>query len=125
MPEVDIVFFKSESGKSPPLTWLNKLDRKVRARGYQRIIKKLHVDGHELGMPHAKPLGGGIHELRWEYDGTHYRMLYFFYKDIAVVLTNGVVNQSSKTPGTKTAKKRMLMFIADPVKHSFDFNLTS
>lgn len=42
----------------------------------QRIVALLEERGYLLGMPHSRPLGGGIHELRFTCEGVARRITY-------------------------------------------------
>ena len=54
--------------------------------------------GKNLKEPHTKPLGNGIHELRFVGREGHIRILHFFYDDNKIVFTNGFVKKTNKTP---------------------------
>lgn len=41
-----------------------------------RTLARLEARGHELRMPHARPLGGGLHELRFTCEGAARRITY-------------------------------------------------
>jgi len=44
----------------------------------QRIIARLEAHGHHLGMPHSKPLGDGLYELRFTCEHVARRITYMF-----------------------------------------------
>lgn len=48
----------------------------------------LETLGHALPMPHAKPLGGGLHELRIHAPNTQYRIFYAIETDTARILSH-------------------------------------
>ena len=48
--------------------------------------------------PHSKYLEDGIYELRTKQGSNISRILYFFFVDRRIVLTNGFVKKSMKTP---------------------------
>ena len=64
--------------------FLKNLDSDFAAETYS-TIELLEIYGHTLSMPHAKPLGNGLWELR--VTGTHAsRILYSFHKNNIVLL---------------------------------------
>lgn len=50
------------------------------------------------GMVGSKHLESGIFELRCKFGGDITRVLYFFYYDGKIVLTNGFIKKTQKTP---------------------------
>jgi len=42
----------------------------------QRIVSRLESQGHMLGMPHSRSLGGGLRELRFTCEGVARRITY-------------------------------------------------
>lgn len=55
-------------------------------------------------MPYAKYMNDGIFELRIQQSNNNARILYFFFKDGKIVLTNGFVK---KTPARELVKAKM------------------
>ncbi len=54
----------------------------------QRIVARLEAQGHMLGMPHSRPLGDGLRELRFTCEGVARRVTYVLDPDRkAVTLT--------------------------------------
>lgn len=81
----------------------------------------MEESGHELRRPEADYLRDDIYELRASYQGTHYRMLYFFHGRTAVVVSHGIVKESAVPPREiAVAVKRKKAFQADPDKHGFE-----
>lgn len=58
----------------------------------------LEHNGPLLREPYSKPLGDGIFEIRAQQGSNITRILYFFFIGRQVVLTNGFVKKSQKTP---------------------------
>ena len=54
--------------------------------------------GNELREPHSKSLGDGIFEVRAKHSSDITRVLYFFFVGKKIVLTNGFVKKTQKTP---------------------------
>ena len=68
------------------------------------IIGVLQDNGNELREPYSQHLSEGIFELRAEVGIS--RVLYFFYVDQHIVLTNGFVKKTQKTPPQEIEKAK-------------------
>lgn len=66
------------------LVWLDRLLSKVQDKCLVRI-ERLAELGHELRRPEADFLRDGIYELRTSFQTVNYRILYFFYRQMAVI----------------------------------------
>ena len=122
MPEVQVVFFRRTDEKVPIKDWLDDLTKKDRRKCLERI-ERLREQGHELDRPFAAYLRDGIHELRVKSGNVNYRMLYFFHKGRAVVITHGLVKKTEKVPPKEIerAVERKLEFEEDPQPHTFQW----
>ncbi len=56
--------------------WYATLKSKDKAAA-DRAFDRLAEHGHALRMPHARPLGGGLFELRFTCEGTARRVTYY------------------------------------------------
>src|SRR5260370_3972758 len=68
----------------------------LRAKPLQQCLarlERLEQFGHELRRPEADYLRDDIYELLASYGGVHYRMLYFFHKQSAVVVSHGITKE--------------------------------
>ena len=54
--------------------------------------------GNQLREPFSKPIGDGIFELRIKFSSDITRIFYFFVVDNKIILTNGFVKKTPKTP---------------------------
>ncbi len=63
-----------------------------------RTIQMLQNLGFDLREPYSKPLGDGIFELRAQVGNNISRVLYFFIVGQRVILTNGFIKKTQKTP---------------------------
>ncbi len=97
MPRFDVVFYESAGGEQPAKAFLLTLDKKMRAKMVS-MISLLQNNGYELREPYSKYLSEGIFELRAKVGSDVTRVLYFFYVDRQIVLTNGFVKKTKKTP---------------------------
>ena len=103
----------------PLLAWLDSLPAKAQDKCLARLVR-LEMLGHELRRPEADFLRDGIHELRVSLQGRQYRMLYFFHKRVAAVVSHGLVKKRVVPPGEidhTIARKQK--FLAHPERYSF------
>jgi phage-related protein len=118
MPRVEVVFFKEDDGSVPMRTWLDGIPKKAQAKCLARL-KRLEELGHELRRPEADYLRDEIYELRVGLQGSNYRMLYFFYRQTAAVVSHGLVKERTVPPGEiDLAVQRKKKFEKDPKAHS-------
>lgn len=77
--------------------FLEELTEKQRAKTI-RDLKLLEACGNQLREPNSKFLENGIYELRTKQGSNISRILYFFFAEKRIILTNGFVKKSMKTP---------------------------
>jgi phage-related protein len=99
----EIIFYDSEDGKCPVQEFLDSLEPKLLAKTL-RTIDLLEHNGPQLREPYSKMLEDGIFELRTKQSSDITRVFYFFFVGRKIVLTNGFVKKSQKTP---TAEKEL------------------
>lgn len=92
-----INFYQLPDGKKPVEAFLNSLDEKMRAKALYSLAI-LEEFGNQLREPHSKPLGDGLFELRIKFASDITRIFYFFVVDNTIILTNGFVKKTAKTP---------------------------
>ena len=97
MQKFDIDFYKKNDGSCPIIEFLNELDVKMRAK-IIRMLKLLEQNGSELREPYSKFLKDGIFELRIKQGTDIVRVLYFFMIGHRIIITNGFVKKSQRTP---------------------------
>ena len=97
MAKFEVSFYEKEDGSKPVQEFLDSLDLKMRAKmiGTIEMLKK---NGNQLRAPYSKPLDDGIMELRAIVGTNTSRVLYFFVIGQRVVLTNGFIKKTQKTP---------------------------
>ncbi len=93
----DVNFYKEENGYCPVEQFLDSLDNKMKAK-ILKMIMLLQQNGNELREPYSKSLGDGIFELRVKQATDITRILYFFVIGNKIILTNGFVKKTQKTP---------------------------
>lgn len=101
MESFSVIFYETPNGEQPAKLFLNELSEKQRAKTI-RDLKLLETCGNKLREPTSKFLESGIYELRTK-QGSNIcsnisRILYFFFVGKRIVLTNGFVKKSMKTP---------------------------
>lgn len=93
----DVLFYEKEDGSEPAKEFLNSLDKKMLAK-MTRTIAVLQTNGSSLREPYSKSLEGGIFELRAKVGSDISRVLYFFFIDQQIILTNGFIKKTNRTP---------------------------
>ena len=97
MTEFTVIAYEKENGESPVEDFINGLDVKMRVKVYG-LLSVLQDKGNMLREPYSKHLDDGIFELRCKVGSNITRVLYFFYYEGTIVLTNGFVKKTQKTP---------------------------
>ena len=97
MSEFEIIFYEKEDGTMPAQDFLDSLDDKMRAKMIL-TVDMLKTNGNRLREPYSKPLDDGIMELRAVVGTNISRVLYFFVVGQKVILTNGFIKKTQKTP---------------------------
>lgn len=105
MEDFEIVYYKTETGKVPVLEFLKSLDEKNQAKAIDSL-RLLERYGNKLEMPHSKPLGKGLFELRIKFRNDISRVFYFFFLENKIVVTNGFIKKTMKTPRKEIEKAR-------------------
>ncbi len=104
--------YEKENGEIPVEEFLDDLDIKMRAKMYG-LLKVLQDKGNLLREPYSKHIDDGIFELRCKFGNNISRVMYFFYFGNEIILTNGFIKKSQKTPKReiKLAKERRKDFL--------------
>lgn len=122
MPRSRVVLYCEKDGSVPFLKWFEGLPTHARDKVLVRI-ERLKELGHELRRPEADYLRDGIYELHATTRGVHYRVLYFFHKQVAAVVAHGVVKEGAVLDrDIDLAIRRKTLFEANPVKHTVEEN---
>ena len=108
----EIEFFETDNGDCPVISFLDELNVKLRAKTL-RMIELLKENGNLLGMPYSRHLDDGIFELRTKQGSDITRVLYFFFVGQKIVMTNGFIKKTEKTPKSEIeiAKKYRDMYL--------------
>ena len=103
--KLKVVFYEMTNGEVPVENFMQSLDIKMKAK-LTGLIEILSEYGPQLREPYSKSLGNGIFELRGKVGNNITRVLYFFYYNGIIVLTNGFVKKSMKTPSKEIMKAK-------------------
>jgi len=77
---------------------------------FTRIVELMKDAGpDEVGMPHIKPLGRGLFEIRAKSDEGIGRALFCILSNKTIIILNGFIKKTQKTPAGEIdlARKRM------------------
>ena len=112
MKKFEVIFYETLDEECPIEEFLNSFDKKMRAK-IIGMLEILEERGNTLREPYSKFLGDGIFELRCKFGSDITRILYFFVYERKIVLTNGFVKKTIKTPvkQIQTAKVRRIDFL--------------
>ena len=97
MEGFEVIFYGKVDGTFPARDFILSLEPKMRAK-MVRTVELLEHNGIDLREPYSKSLGDGIFELRAKVGSDISRVLYFFVVGRTVVLTNGFIKKTQKTP---------------------------
>ena len=105
MQKYTVSFYDLADGSEPVKEFLDSLDVKMRAKMLW-TIQLLASNGTDLREPYSKALEDGIFELRAKVGSDISRVLYFFIVGHKVILTNGFIKKSMKTPPGEIEKAK-------------------
>ena len=105
MDKFTVEFYEKENGEKPVELFLDKLDIKMRSK-LLMILKILQEKGNLLSEPYSKHLDDGIFEIRGKVGSDISRVLYFFYFGGKIIITNGFIKKTQKTPSKEIEKAK-------------------
>ena len=106
-------FYKTQEGKCPVTEFLDMLPGRVvkKITWVLSLVEDLEI----IPTKFYKKLRGtdSIYECRIDMDGNTYRILGFFYGNEFIILTNGFMKKTTKTPKTEIeiAERRKRDFV--------------
>lgn len=108
-----VEFYEKENGEIPVINFIDSLEPKLGAKVLS-LIEILEEKGNQLRLPYSECLEDGIFELRCKFGSDITRTLYFFYEGANIILTNGFVKKTQKTPAQeiKLAKLRRVDYLS-------------
>lgn len=93
----EIEIYETDTGKKPVIEFLESLPLKLNAKAV-RDIELLEEFGNKLREPYSKHIQDGIFELRTKFASDVIRIFYFFFLENKIILTNGFLKKTQKTP---------------------------
>ena len=105
MQKFEIIFYRTAQGACPVEEFLDSLEIKMRAK-MLRTVEILQNNGNGLREPYSKALDDGIFELRAKVGSDISRVLYFFVVGSKIILTNGFIKKTQKTPPQELEKAK-------------------
>ena len=93
----DVDYYKLPNGEKPVELFIDSLDVKMRMKAFDSITI-LEEQGNRLREPYSKFVGDGLFELRIKFSNDITRIFYFFCVNNKIILTNGFIKKSRKTP---------------------------
>ena len=97
LKRVPAIFYRTEAGSEPLLSWLKAMDPKDR-RLIGEDIKTVEF-GWPVGMPTCRPMGDGLYEVRTRLPGGRMvRVFFYIDRKQRMVLLHGIVKKTRATP---------------------------
>ena len=93
----EVEYYEKSDGTYPAEEFILSQDIKMQTKLF-RLLELLELKGNELREPYSKSLADGIFEIRAIQGNNITRVLYFFVVDKKIILTNGFVKKTQKTP---------------------------
>ena len=97
MEKYEIELYEKVNGTCPVAEFFESLEPKMWAK-VARNIDLLALHNITLREPLVKPVEDGIFELRTQVGNNITRVFYFFFTGKKIVLTNGFIKKTQKTP---------------------------
>ena len=106
MQKFIVEYFEKADGTYPAEEFILAQDVKMRAKLF-RLLDMLEAEGNNLREPYSKNIGDGLYEIRAIQGNNITRVLDFFFIGRKIILTNGFVKKTDKTPtGVKEIAKK-------------------
>lgn len=93
----EVEYYEKSDGTYPAEEFILSQDIKMQTKLF-RLLELLELKGNELREPYSKSLSDGIFEICAIQGNNIMRVLYFFVVDKKIILTNGFVKKTQKTP---------------------------
>lgn len=90
-------YYALPNGRKPIEEFIDSLPEKMQAKAFYSLML-LEEFGNALREPYSKPVGDGLFELRIKFASDITRIFYFFVVENKIILTNGFVKKTAKTP---------------------------
>lgn len=93
----EVEYYEKSDGSRPAEEFILAQDKKMQAKIFS-VLTFLESEGPKLREPYSKSLGDGIFEVRAKQGSDISRVLYFFVVGRKIILTNGFIKKTQKTP---------------------------
>ena len=100
-----VEYYEREDGSKPAEEFILSQNNKMQAKLFM-TLEFLEERGPALREPYSKPLGDGIFEVRAKVGSDISRVLYFFVIGKRIILTNGFVKKTQKTPSSEIERAK-------------------
>ena len=105
MPRCTVLTYQTPGGNAPVDEYIAGLEG-IAATKAAALVKLLEALGYELRLPHSRPLGDGLHELRDV--GTGIRLFYVLLPDNHAALLDGMTKKRDDIPDAMMKRLRTL-----------------
>lgn len=95
-------YYELPDGKKPVEDFIDSLPLKMRTKAFYELAL-LEEYGNALREPYSKQIEDGLFELRIKFASDITRIFYFFVVNNRIILTNGFIKKTMKTPKTELA----------------------
>jgi len=96
--EYRVTFYRKESnGEEPVMEYLDRLDKKDRAKVLKYIEFLREHSGH-LDEPYSRHIQGKIRELRVDFSSNRHRIFFFLCIGRNIILLSAFLKKTPKTP---------------------------
>lgn len=97
-----VEYYELENGTCPVEKFILRQDNKMQAKIFKNL-ELLEIRGNELREPFSKHIEDGIFEIRNKVGNDITRIFYFFVIGQKIILTNGFIKKTQKTPKAEIA----------------------
>lgn len=114
--KLGVLFYRTDTGVEPVRDWLTDLP-KADKKMIGEDIKTVQF-GWPLGMPLVDSLGSALWEVRTKLSGGRIARVIFFMDSNSMILVNGLIKKSRKTPPPELdlARKRKNQYKVNAAK---------
>jgi phage-related protein len=107
--EYRVTFYRKESnGEEPVKEYIDRLDKKTRAKVLKYIEFLRECDGY-LEEPYSRHIQGKIRELRVDFSSNRHRIFYFVFVGRNIILLSAFLKKTPKAP-TKEIEKALAYY---------------
>ena len=93
----EVELYETWNGECPVEEFINTQNEEMQAK-ILKMFELLEERGNSLGMPYSEHLIDGIYQVRARIGNNISRVLYFFGMKRAIVMTNGFLKKTQRTP---------------------------